>query len=75
MGYNVKAWLSGKFLGTGKKDRKSQRGVSSYVKPKGMVTKKLDEAGDIRPAAPRRGDSDDDYDTYTEDRNVEPEDD
>lgn len=73
MGYDVKAWLSKKIFGGGEKGKDPQEGVSGYMKPKAGVTKKLDEAGDLRPAAPRRGDSDDDYDTYTEDRTFEKE--
>ncbi len=74
MGYNVGAWLSSKFLGTGKKDPKSQKGVSSYIKPKAITRKALDEAGDISKPTPRRGDTDGDYDTYAEDRNLEKDD-
>ena len=73
MGYDVKAWLVKKLYGGGKAGKDLQPGASNYIKPKAAVRKQLDEAGDIRPAAPRRGDSDDDYDTYTEDRNTEKE--
>ena len=73
MGYDVKAWLSKKLFGSGEKGKDLQPGASNYIKPKAAVKRQLDEAGDIRPA-PRRGDNDDDYDTYTENRNVEKED-
>jgi len=73
MGYDVKAWLSKKIFGSGEAGKDLQPGVSNYIKPKASVTKKLDEAGDISPIAPRRGDSDQDYDTYSEDREMDEE--
>ena len=73
MGYDVAGWLSDKIFGSGKRGKDPQEGVSGYMKPKAGVTKALDEAGDISPVAPRRGDTDEDYDTYSEDRNVDEE--
>lgn len=73
MGYDVKAWLTKKVFGSGPVGKNLQPGASNYVQPKSAVTKKLDEAGDIRPA-PRRGDDDGEYDPYIQDRNIEPED-
>jgi len=74
MGYNVGSWLSSKFLGTGRKDPSSQKGVSGYMKPKKGVTDALDEAGDISSPTPRRGDTDGEYNTYSEDRNLDEDD-
>ncbi|MBW1845545.1 MAG: hypothetical protein JRI94_00065 [Deltaproteobacteria bacterium] len=71
MGYDVKAWLSNKIFGGGERGEDPQEGVSGYMKPKAGVTRKLDEAGDISGPPPRRGDTDGDYDTYTEDRNLD----
>lgn len=59
MGFDVKAWLSSKLLGT----TGPQRGVSSYRKSKATTRRELDEA---EPNWKRRGDSEGDYDPYSD---------
>lgn len=68
MGFDLTAWLSAKLLGT----TGQQTGVSGYGKPKGATVSEIDRIDRTHEAAgQRRGDTDDEYDTYGEDRNLE----